>query len=187
MPPHIRLQPSTVKPISFWRQLHMKRGQIGWTRQQHNFAYAALITATPFKSQRTRFQFTPTKTRLSISLLPILQPLLKLTFPRYTIYYMSLPPSLPSLTFYVPLPPSFTRFCDGHWDRTGWILSLTRGDRRLRPPQSAVAALASASNPLATPIRGQRQRRRRRNHHIAFQRLPRWLRVIPDGLVSSQV
>ena len=95
MPPHIMLQSSTVTPISFWRQLHMKRGQIGWTRHQQNFAYAALITATPFRSQRTRFEFTPTKTRLSISLLPILQPLLKPTFPRYRIYYISLPPSHP--------------------------------------------------------------------------------------------
>ena len=48
-----------------------------------------------FLRQGTRFEFTPTKRRLSISLLPILQPLLKPILPSYAIYSISFPPSHP--------------------------------------------------------------------------------------------
>ena len=48
--------------------------------------------------------------RLTTSLLPTLKPVLKPTLPSYTIYSKFLP--LPSLTFYGPPLPSFTRSCD---------------------------------------------------------------------------
>ena len=35
----------------------------------------------------------------------------------------------------------------GHWDRTGWILSLPRGHGRPYPPESGVVPLTSTSNP----------------------------------------
>ena len=41
----------------------------------------------------------------------------------------------------------------GTGGRTGWCLSLPRECGRSRPPESGVAPLASASNPLATPVR----------------------------------
>ena len=37
---------------------------------------------------------------------------------------------------------------NGHWGRTGWCLSLPREIERSRPPESGVAPLASARNPL---------------------------------------
>ena len=78
-----------------------------------------LILAIPFKSHilfKSRvlcLSLLSQNRRLSISLLSILQPLLKPALPSYTIFFISLPPSLPpSLTFYGPPPPSSARFCD---------------------------------------------------------------------------
>ena len=36
----------------------------------------------------------------------------------------------------------------GHWVKTGWCLNLPRESRCSRPPESGVAPLTSASNPL---------------------------------------
>ena len=36
----------------------------------------------------------------------------------------------------------------GHWDGTGWCLSPSRENGHSGPPESGVAPLASASNPL---------------------------------------
>ena len=56
---------------------------------------AVFDLAVHFQSQRTGFENAPTKRRrsTSISQLPILDPLLKLALPSYTIYSISLPPS----------------------------------------------------------------------------------------------
>ena len=56
---------------------------------------AVFDLAVHFQSQRTGFENAPTKRRrsTSISQLPILDPLLKLARPSYTIYSISLPPS----------------------------------------------------------------------------------------------
>ena len=51
MPLHISLNPSTVTPpFPFDNLKYMKEGQTGWTRELHNFGYAALMIATLLKS-----------------------------------------------------------------------------------------------------------------------------------------
>ena len=79
-----------------------------------------LILAIPFrshilfKSRALCLSLLSQNRRLSISLLSILQPLLKPALPSYTIFFISLPPPPPppSLTFYGPPPPSSARFCN---------------------------------------------------------------------------
>ena len=64
-----------------------------------------------FKSRALCLSLLSQNRRLSISLLSILQPLLKPALPSYTVFFIS-PPPPPSLTSYVPPPPSSARFCD---------------------------------------------------------------------------
>ena len=169
MPPHIRLQSSTVTPISFCQQLHMKRDRIGWTRHQHNFGYAALMMAAPFKSHAL---FKARALGLSL-----LQPKREWVYLCFQYYSRCWNPPSPGTQFTIflslpPIPnilrtscPSFTRFYDTRISSNDNNLGTKIGQDRSsayhgemdvpRPPESAVVPLASASSPLATHIRGQ--------------------------------
>ena len=76
-----------------------KKNKISHQHKQATFLLLRVKTAVfdlavHFQSQRTGFENAPAKRRRStwISRLPILDPLLKLTLRRYTIYSISLPP-----------------------------------------------------------------------------------------------
>ena len=110
LPRHISLQSSTVTPLSFWQQLHLKEDWIGWTRDLQNFAYAALIIATPFKSH-ILFKARA----LGSSLLQPKGDWVYLCFQYYSHWWnppfgqlhnlLYFSPSQQSLTFYGPPPP----------------------------------------------------------------------------------
>ena len=94
----------------------MKEGQIGWTPDLHNFVYAALILATPFKShiifkdralgssllhQKEIAYISASKITTAVETRP---PQL------HDLLYFS--PSLPSLSFYEPPSPSSATVCE---------------------------------------------------------------------------
>ena len=119
---------------------------MGWTRDLWNIGYHSLTTPTPFTSQKILFnkralhglKFTPTKRRFIFitSHLPILEPVLKLALPSYTIYSSSLP--LASLTFYGP--PSRASRCSAIHIflvlKKNWVLHLPWSELSEKPKHS---------------------------------------------------